>query len=396
MTDYDNQNGQYRPSPRNRFPWFRVVLIALLSGIIGALLVLGAVKLGGMLTNHANQGAQVNESKQTKGGNVLDGKSDKYKTVNQMLNDVSPTIVGVINMQKAQSLEDFFNGSAGKSQEAGIGSGVIYQKSGQGAYIVTNNHVVDGASEIKVQLHDSKQVKARLIGKDALTDIAVLKIDNAPGTKAINFADSSKVKTGDSVFAIGNPLGLEFANTVTSGIISANERTIDTETSEGSNKVNVLQTDAAINPGNSGGALVNINGDLVGINSMKISSDQVEGIGFAIPSNEVKLTIEQLVKHGKVDRPSIGVGLINLSDIPERYKDDLHTDRTEGVYVAKVSHQDEIKKGDIIIKADGKAIKDDASLRSYLYANKKPGESMKITVLRDGKEKEVTVTLGKK
>lgn len=396
MTDYDNQNGQHRPSPRNRFPWFRVVLIALLSGIIGALLVLGAVKLGGMLTNHANEGSQVNESTQTKGGNVLDGKSEKYKTVNQMLNDVSPTIVGVINMQKAQSLEDFFNGSAGKSQEAGIGSGVIYQKSGQGAYIVTNNHVVDGASEIKVQLHDSKQVKARLIGKDALTDIAVLKIDNAPGTKAINFADSSKVKTGDSVFAIGNPLGLEFANTVTSGIISANERTIDTETSEGSNKVNVLQTDAAINPGNSGGALVNINGDLVGINSMKISSDQVEGIGFAIPSNEVKLTIEQLVKHGKVDRPSIGVGLINLSDIPERYKDDLHTDRTDGVYVAKVSHQDEIKKGDIIIKADGKAIKDDASLRSYLYANKKPGETMKITVLRDGKEKEVTVTLGKK
>lgn len=396
MTDYDNQNGQHRPSPRNRFPWFRVVLIALLSGIIGALLVLGAVKLGGILTNHANQGAQVNESTQTKGGNVLDGKSDKYKTVNQMLNDVSPTIVGVINMQKAQSLEDFFNGSAGKSQEAGIGSGVIYQKSGQGAYIVTNNHVVDGASEIKVQLHDSKQVKAQLIGKDALTDIAVLKIDNAPGTKAINFADSSKVKTGDSVFAIGNPLGLEFANTVTSGIISANERTIDTQTSEGSNKVNVLQTDAAINPGNSGGALVNINGDLVGINSMKISSDQVEGIGFAIPSNEVKLTIEQLVKHGKVDRPSIGVGLINLSDIPERYKDDLHTDRTDGVYVAKVSHQDEIKKGDIIIKADGKDIKDDASLRSYLYANKKPGETMKITVLRDGKEKEVTVTLGKK
>ena len=396
MTDYDNRNGQHRPSPRNRFPWFRVVLIALLSGIIGALLVLGAVKLGGMLTNHANEGSQVNESTQTKGGNVLDGKSEKYKTVNQMLNDVSPTIVGVINMQKAQSLEDFFNGSAGKSQEAGIGSGVIYQKSGQGAYIVTNNHVVDGASEIKVQLHDSKQVKARLIGKDALTDIAVLKIDNAPGTKAINFADSSKVKTGDSVFAIGNPLGLEFANTVTSGIISANERTIDTETSEGSNKVNVLQTDAAINPGNSGGALVDINGNLVGINSMKIASEQVEGIGFAIPSNEVKLTIEQLVKHGKVDRPSIGVGLINLSDIPERYKDDLHTDRTDGVYVAKVSHQDEIKKGDIIIKADGKAIKDDASLRSYLYANKKPGESMKITVLRDGKEKEVTVTLGKK
>ncbi|GEP78672.1 S1C family serine protease [Staphylococcus carnosus] len=396
MTDYYNQNNENTPPPRKKFPWFRVVLIALLSGIIGALLVLGAFKIGSIITDQANKGSQVNESSQSKGGNVLDGKSDKYKTVNQMLNDVSPSIVGVINMQKAQSLEDFFNGSAGKSQEAGIGSGVIYQKSGNDAYIVTNNHVVDGASEIKVQLHDSKQVKARLIGKDALTDIAVLKIDNAPGTKAISFADSSKVKTGDSVFAIGNPLGLEFANTVTSGIISANERTIDTQTADGTNKVNVLQTDAAINPGNSGGALVNINGDLVGINSMKISSDQVEGIGFAIPSNEVKITIEQLVKHGKVERPSIGLGLINLSDIPDRYKNDLHTDRTDGVYVAKVSHQDAIKKGDIIIKADGKAIKDDAALRSYLYANKKPGDTMKLTIIRDGKEKEVTVTLGKK
>lgn len=129
---------------------------------------------------------------------------------------------------------------------------------------------------------------------------------------------------------------------------------------------------------------------------MKISSDQVEGIGFAIPSNEVKITIEQLVKHGKVERPSIGLGLINLSDIPDRYKDDLNTDRTNGVYVAKVSHQDAIKKGDIIIKADGKDIKDDAALRSYLYANKKPGDTMKLTVLRNGNEKEVTVTLGKK
>lgn len=396
MTEYNELNHERRPQKRQSFPWIRVILIALVSGIIGALLVFGVFKIAGMLSNATNSGSQVHQAATNKGGNVLDGKSTKYKSVNEMLTDVSPSIVGVINMQKAQSLDDFFNGKAGKSEEAGIGSGVIYQKTGNGAYIVTNNHVVDGASEIKVQLHDTKQVKAKLIGKDALTDIAVLKIDQAPGTKAIDFADSSKVKTGDSVFAIGNPLGLEFANTVTSGIISANERTIDTETAAGNNKVNVLQTDAAINPGNSGGALVNINGDLIGINSMKIASDQVEGIGFAIPSNEVKITIEQLVKHGKVERPSIGIGTINVSEIPAKYRDELKTDRSTGVYVAKASKQNDLQEGDIIIKADGKTINDDAELRSYLYANKKPGEEMKVTIIRDGKEKEVTVHLGTK
>lgn len=135
---------------------------------------------------------------------------------------------------------------------------------------------------------------------------------------------------------MGNPLGLQFANSVTSGIISASERTIDAETTGGNTKVSVLQTDAAINPGNSGGALVDINGNLVGINSMKIAATQVEGIGFAIPSNEVKVTIEQLVKHGKIDRPSIGIGLINLKDIPEEEREQLHTDSEDDIYVAKL------------------------------------------------------------
>ncbi|MQS33891.1 PDZ domain-containing protein, partial [Escherichia coli] len=190
------------------------------------------------------------------------------------------------------------------------------------------------------------------------------------------------VQTGDSVFAMGNPLGLQFANSVTSGIISASERTIDAETTGGNTKVSVLQTDAAINPGNSGGALVDINGNLVGINSMKIAATQVEGIGFAIPSNEVKVTIEQLVKHGKIDRPSIGIGLINLKDIPEEEREQLHTDSEDGIYVAKADSDIDLKKGDIITEIDGKKIKDDVDLRSYLYENKKPGESVTVTVIR--------------
>jgi len=396
MTEYNQyfQSSDYQHSrpPKPKFPWFRIIIIALIAGIIGALIVSGVNRL--MNGDDSNSGgSQVQQATNDKGGNVLDGKSDKYKSVNAMIKDVSPAIVGVINMQKATSFDDLLQGKSTKAQEAGIGSGVIYQINNNSSYIVTNNHVIDGASQIKVQLHNGKQVEAKLVGTDAVSDIAVLKIDSQKGIKAMKFANSSKVQTGDSVFAMGNPLGLEFANSVTSGIISANERTIESNTTSGGTKVNVLQTDAAINPGNSGGALVDVNGNLVGINSMKIAADQVEGIGFAIPSNEVRVTIEQLVKHGKVERPSIGIGLLNLSDIPDSYKKELKTDRDTGVYIAKVSHSSELKVGDIITKVDSKKVDDDTDLRTYLYQNKKPGETVKLTVIRDGKTKDVSVTL---
>lgn len=403
MSEFNNENNTNQqptqttqPSKKRfkpKFPWFKTIIVALVAGIIGALIVLGVGRLMES-TVLDNGGSDVNEaSNHNSGGNTLDGKSDKYDSVNQMINDVSPAIVGVINMQKAQNLDDLLKGKSNKSQEAGVGSGVIYQKNNGSAYIVTNNHVIDGASEIKVQLHNSEQVDAKLIGKDALTDMAVLKINDSKGTKAIDFANSSKVKTGDSVFAMGNPLGLEFANSVTSGIISASERTIDTQTSAGSNKVNVLQTDAAINPGNSGGALVDINGNLVGINSMKIASEQVEGIGFAIPSNEVKVTIKELVENGKIERPSIGIGLLNVSEIPEQYKDQLKTSRKDGVYIAKVEGNNGLKEGDIITQIDDKKVKEDTDVRSYLYANKKPGDTVNLTIERNGKEQNIKVTL---
>ncbi|PTE42286.1 serine protease [Staphylococcus equorum] len=382
-----------RSKNKTKFPWFKTIIVALVAGIIGALLVLGIGKIMES-TGLNDNGSSVQEaSNSSNGGNTLDGKSEKYDSVNQMINDVSPAIVGVINMQKAQNLDSLLKGDSSKSEEAGVGSGVIYQKNNGSAYIVTNNHVIDGANEIKVQLHNSKQVDAKLVGKDALTDIAVLKINDTKGTKAIDFANSSKVNTGDSVFAMGNPLGLEFANSVTSGIISASERTIDTKTSAGTNKVNVLQTDAAINPGNSGGALVDINGNLVGINSMKIASEQVEGIGFAIPSNEVKVTIKELVENGEIERPSIGISLLNVSEIPEQYKEELNTKRNDGVYIAKVHADNELKEGDIITAIDDKKVKEDADLRSYLYENKKPGDSVEMTIERNGKEQTVEVPL---
>lgn len=410
MSDFNNDNNsnetqtprqpQQPEQPQNKrsnhkakFPWFKTIIVALVAGVIGALLVLGIGKIMESTVLNDNGSSVQDASNSSDGGNTLDGKSEKYDSVNQMINDVSPAIVGVINMQKAQNLDSLLKGESSKSEEAGVGSGVIYQKNNGSAYIVTNNHVIDGANEIKVQLHNSKQVDAKLVGKDALTDIAVLKINDTKGTKAIDFANSSKVKTGDSVFAMGNPLGLEFANSVTSGIISASERTIDTKTSAGTNKVNVLQTDAAINPGNSGGALVDINGNLVGINSMKIASEQVEGIGFAIPSNEVKVTIKELVENGEIKRPSIGISLLNVSEIPEQYKEELNTKRKDGVYIAKVHGDNDLKEGDIITAIDDKKVKEDTDLRSYLYENKKPGDSVEMTIERNGKEQTVEVPL---
>ncbi|MFW0759613.1 S1C family serine protease [Staphylococcus cohnii] len=389
----NNTQTTFSKRTKPKFPWFKTVLVALIAGIIGALIVLGIGKLMENTVLNDNGSTVKEANNNSNAGNSLDGKNDKYDSVNQMITDVSPAIVGVINMQKAQNLDDLLKGKSAKSEEAGVGSGVIYQKNNGSAYIVTNNHVIDGASEIKVQLHNSKQVDAKLIGKDALTDIAVLKIDDTKGTKAIDFANSSKVKTGDSVFAMGNPLGLEFANSVTSGIISASERTIDTQTSAGANKVNVLQTDAAINPGNSGGALVDLNGNLVGINSMKIANEQVEGIGFAIPSNEVKVTIKELVKNGKIDRPSIGIGLLNLSEIPDEYKKQLNTDKKQGIYVAKVYTDSGLKEGDIITKIDDEKVKEDTELRSYLYEHKKPGDNVNLTIERKGKTQSVDVKL---
>lgn len=389
----NNTQTTFSKRTKPKFPWFKTVLVALIAGIIGALIVLGIGKLMENTVLNDNGSTVKEANNNSNAGNSLDGKNDKYDSVNQMITDVSPAIVGVINMQKAQNLDDLLKGKSAKSEEAGVGSGVIYQKNNGSAYIVTNNHVIDGASEIKVQLHNSKQVDAKLIGKDALTDIAVLKIDDTKGTKAIDFANSSKVKTGDSVFAMGNPLGLEFANSVTSGIISASERTIDTQTSAGANKVNVLQTDAAINPGNSGGALIDLNGNLVGINSMKIANEQVEGIGFAIPSNEVKVTIKELVKNGKIDRPSIGIGLLNLSEIPDEYKKQLNTDKKQGIYVAKVYADSGLKEGDIITKIDDEKVKEDTELRSYLYEHKKPGDNVNLTIERKGKTQSVDVKL---
>ncbi|WP_078104439.1 S1C family serine protease [Mammaliicoccus sciuri] len=397
-------NGYYYKQ-KNKIPWYQSCLIPFISGILGAVLILalyiGGTKIVDVFSNYNDEANITKAPANEKGGNIKDNKSSN-KSVSKMIEDVSPSIVGVINKQKASGLESFFGGNnsedsdgSGDSEETGTGTGVIYQSNGNSTYIVTNNHVIEGANEIEVRLHNDKSVKAKLVGTDVMTDLAVLKIEGNYNIEPIKFADSSKVKAGETVFALGNPLGVEFANSVTQGIISSEERTMNVQTSQGVTEATVIQTDAAINPGNSGGALIDLNGNLIGINSMKISRSDVEGIGFAIPSNEVNNIIKDIMDDGKVTRPYIGISMISIDDIPNQYKKELNLTTDKGVYISEIDKKADngLKKDDVITKVDDKDVSVVSDIKNYIYNEKKPGDKITIKYIRDGKTHTTKITL---
>ncbi|WP_412542097.1 trypsin-like peptidase domain-containing protein [Longispora sp. K20-0274] len=276
----------------------------------------------------------------------------------------------------------------GVKTATGEGSGVVFDKDG---YIVTNNHVIAGArGQVQVTLPDGKTVPATLVGTDPTNDLAVLKIDGVDGLQPIVFADSSAVKIGDDVLAIGNPLGLD--GTVTKGILSARNRTIDegSETQSSGNRLSgLLQTDAAINPGNSGGALTDAAGHLIGINTAIATGGSGSkgniGVGFAIASNKVKSVVEQLMKGGKVGHPYIGVRVVNSTT-----QAGAVVDSTEANSPAA---QAGLVKGDLVTGVNGKPVKNQEELVSAIQAGK-PGDKLTLTVVRDGKTVTVPVTVG--
>ncbi len=321
-----------------------------------------------------------------------------------MLKTVLPTVVNIAVSSKVQIqnplLNDpffrrFFNVPPGQQQpqereEQAIGSGVIVDAAK--GYVLTNNHVVAQADKIKVRLNDDRQFDAKLIGTDPQTDLAVLQI-KADGLSALPLGDSAQLQVGDFVVAIGSPFNLR--QTVTSGIVSGLGR--DTGSNDGSYQ-DFIQTDASINPGNSGGALINLRGELVGINSQIYSqSGGSIGIGFSIPVNLAKSVMTQLITTGKVDRGRIGIVGQDLT--PELVKAFGLKDNTHGALVAKVvpgSPADKagLKAGDVVIAANGKAIKDMPELRN-LIGLLKVGDKVELTVLRDGANKQITVVVGK-
>lgn len=293
---------------------------------------------------------------------------------------VGPAVVGITNKAIAR---DFFDRTF---ETSGVGSGVIFKEDG---YIITNNHVIAGAKEIIVSLSDGNTVNGTLIGTDEMTDIAVVKVD-AKNLPVATLGDSDEVVVGEPAIAIGNPMGLEFQGSVTVGVISALNRTLDLN----DRRVKLLQTDAAISPGNSGGALVNADGEVIGINSAKLATMGVEGMGFAIPINTVKTIVAELMNKGYVARPYLGVTIFD-KPTAARYGYQLSIDK--GVYVFQVGLDSPagragFQRGDILLSIDGKEVNSVADVRNEVAAHK-VGDKVKVLLDRDGKQETIEVTL---
>lgn len=367
------------------------------AGVIGSMLTLGVVTNTDLITTPSKE--TTTSTVKDSSYNVEQMASKNNLSLSDMVEQSSSAIVGIANYQNAGNR---FAQQQGQSVESGAGSGVIYKIEGDFAYIVTNNHVIEGAEKIEVSLESGETTSAELVGKDALTDLAVLKIDAKYADTTLEFGDSDTLRAGDPVVAIGNPLGLDFSGTVTQGIISAVNRSINVQTSAGNWELNVIQTDAAINPGNSGGALLNEAGEVIGINSLKIFEKGIEGLGFAIPSNEVVPLIEEMTKNGSIERPYIGVGLAELSQVPPAYVQDLPQTVEAGVMVASIDPDSAAAKAglqmqDIITAINGTEVKNSTELRKFLYTELKVGDKASFTIYR-GKEMktiELTVTSNK-
>ena len=378
------------------------VLLPFFSGIVGCSLVIGTCfgvpSIKEKLIGKTNTNSTVQTSTPTGSGTTtnLVSLSNYSNTAVFAAQKILPSIVGIEITYTVKSNSFFGFGTPTTSTAKASGSGIIISEDG---YIVTNNHVVDTSSSssysyydlseatsVKVKLYGSDETyDAKIVGKDSQTDLAVLKIDKTD-LVAAEFADSDQAVVGEFVMAVGSPLGLD--TTVTTGIISAVNREVESD----GNKYVCIQTDAAINSGNSGGALVNSDGKVIGINTLKLSGSGVEGLGFAIPINSTIDVISQLKDHSKVLRPYIGISGINLDEATAK-KNNL----VLGVYVKVIQDFSPAEKaglqvGDVIIEADGKDIETMDELNEVKNSHQ-IGDTMTLKINRNGKEKDITITL---
>lgn len=382
------------------------VIILFLAGLTGALVALN-------ITNKSQTTVSSSSNVTT--------SSVSYKnstSTTEAVKKVQEAVVSVINYQsQSSSLENNFStqmfgdqSDSSSSDELSVyseGSGVIYKIDGDSAYLVTNTHVIEGAKQIEIMLSDGTKVVGELVGEDTYSDIAVVKISSKSISTVAEFADSDKLTVGETAIAIGSPLGTEYANSVTQGIVSSLSRTVTLTNSNGETiSTNAIQTDAAINPGNSGGALINVEGQVIGINSSKISStssqsgESVEGMGFAIPANDVVKIINQLEQNGEVVRPALGIRMAALSELSTNAISQLNipSSITNGVVVAKVIDdmpaQGKLEKYDVITEIDGKEVTSSSDLQSILYGHS-IDDSIKVTFYRGTEKKTTTIELTK-
>ncbi len=284
------------------------------------------------------------------------------------------------------------------------GTGFLYKKDSNKYYIMTNYHVIDGADKVKVSFNDSdEKIDATILGGEAYSDIAVLTISSKDDHLVVEIGDSESIRLGDTIFTVGNPMGIEYKGTVTKGILSGKERLVEVSLSGSVSDyyMKVLQIDAAVNPGNSGGPLCDVSGKVIGIISLKIVQDSIEGMGFAIPIEDALSYVSKIEKGEKIVRPFVGVSMLDLSDEYNlwRYRITLPDDVNDGVAVLEVSSDSPaakagLKKGDIIVKINDNKVSSIAEFRYELYKHE-VGEKIELTIYRDNKKQKLTVTLGK-
>ena len=389
-------------SQKNKTGFGKTVILPFVSGVVGCSVVLGtcfgvpSIK-SKLINNFSSNISTSNSSSTQSNGYVTQTSLSNYSdTAVYAANKILPSIVG-IKIEYTVNTQSFF-GRSSSSTATASGSGIIISDDG---YILTNNHVVSSSSsesnsyyqitdagKVTVTLFgDETEYEAKIVGQDEQTDLAVIKIEKSGLTKA-EFADSDSVKVGEFAMAVGNPVNMN--STVTTGIISAVNRKI---TDSDGKTYTCIQTDAAINSGNSGGALVNSEGKVIGINTLKLSGTGIEGIGFAIPINSTTDITSQLIQYSKVKRPFIGISGIDLNaETAKTYN------LVEGVYVKSVedfsaAEKAGLKAGDVIIEVEGKSIKTMDELNEVKNSHK-IGDELKLKINRNGTEKEITLTLG--
>lgn len=393
----------YNKSDKPKSGFGKSVIIPFISGVVGCTVVIGtcfgvpSIKTK-LIGNQSSSSISTTNNNSTKSdGYVKQTSLENYSDTSvYAANKILPSIVGIKIEYTVNSTSIF--GRTGSTTATASGSGIIISEDG---YILTNNHVVSSSSsesnsyyqiseatKVTVTLfNDETEYEAKIVGQDEQTDLAVIKIEKSGLTKA-EFADSDDVKVGEFSMAVGNPVNM--TSTVTTGIVSAVNRKI---TDSDGKTYTCIQTDAAINSGNSGGALVNAQGKVIGINTLKLSGTGIEGIGFAIPINSTTDITSQLIQYSKVKRPFIGISGIDLDETTAK-KYNL----VVGVYVKSVedfssAEKGGLKSGDVIIEADGKSIKSMDELNEIKNSHQ-IGDTIKLKINRDGSEKEITLTLG--
>ena len=370
-----------------------IFVVGFLGGILGTFLTLQ--------TSHSS--TSNTESKQVHSTTVKTAYKNTTST-SEAVDKVKNAVVSVITYSDSSNQGLFEKEENSDSQISSEGSGVIYKKEGKYAYLVTNTHVINGAKKVDILLADGNKVPGEVVGSDVYSDIAVVRISADKAKAVAEFGDSNQLTVGETAIAIGSPLGTDYANSVTQGIISSQGRNVNLKADNGQNiSTRALQTDAAINPGNSGGPLINIQGQVIGLTSSKISNNgqtSVEGMGFAIPANDVVNIIKQLEEKGKVVRPALGIQMMDLSNLSTSDLSQLKLPEkiSGGVLVRSTLENmpasDKLQRYDVITKIDDTDIESTADLQSALYSHQ-INDTIKVTFYRDGKQQTTSIKLTK-